>query len=438
MHQDALGLDVTTGSGDAVAAYDRALFDFLEYRLSMADQVKAALAADPDFVMGLCFRGYMLNQLATNQVADKLRQTLDQAKTAAGDATERERKHVQALEAWTGGHIGEACRHWGDILIDAPQDLLALRLHHFLTFWRGRKASLRDMPASVLGRLEESTPGYGFVEGMLAFGHEECGDYGQAEAYGRSAVERNDNDLWSIHAVAHVLEMQGRHKEGTEWLDQPFGVWEDRNPFKDHVWWHAALFSLELGDYERVLDVFDREVQVKENVFYLDVQNAASLLQRLALVGVDVGDRWATLADLVETRIDDHVMPFTDTQFMMGLTGAGRVESAKAYLESLKRFAAEAHNDAAKVTGVLTIPVAEALLAYAEGDYGKAVDGLAPIRHDLTPLGGSHAQQDIFQQILIDAAMRAGRTGLARSLLVERKVLRPASQWAEDRLQTLH
>ena len=98
----------------------------------------------------------------------------------------------------------------------------------------------------------------------------------------------------------------------------------------------------------------------------------------------------------------------------------------------------EADSDAAKVTGVLTIPVAEALLAYAEGDYGKAVDGLAPIRHDLTPLGGSHAQQDIFQQILIDAAMRAGRTALSRSLLVERKVLRPASQWAEDRLQTLH
>ncbi len=437
MQQDALGLEITTGSADAAAAYDRALFDFLEYRLATGDHVKAVLEADPDCMMGLCFRGYMLMQLGTNQVAGKVRQALDRARAAAGNATARERRHVEALAAWLDGRIAAACRHWGDILVEAPRDLLALRLHHFMSFWQGRRASLRDAPAGVLGAIDEDTPGYGLVQGMLAFGLEECGDYARAEAYGRAAVERNDNDLWSIHAVAHVLEMQCRHAEGTDWLDQPFGAWGDRNPFKDHVWWHAALFALELGDHDRVLEVFDREVQVKESVFYLDVQNAASMLQRLALLGVDVGDRWATLADLVETRIDDHVMPFTDTQFMMGLTGAGRLTSARAFLASLRRFAEGGDNDAAQVTGALTIPVAEALLAHAEGDYGKTVDDLAPIRHDLAPLGGSHAQQDIFQQVLIDAATRAGRTALARSLLVERRVLRPDSRWADDRLQRL-
>jgi hypothetical protein len=297
---------------------------------------------------------------------------------------------------------------------------------------------LRDAPAGVLARIDRDLPGHGFVLGMLAFGIEETGDYARAEALGREAVARNGDDLWAIHSVAHVLEMQCRHAEGADWLDKPAGLWSDRNPFKDHVWWHGALFALELGRHDRVLDIYDREVKVKEGGFYLDVQNAASLLMRLELEGVDVGDRWRTLAELAETRTGDHVMAFTDAHFMMALAAAGRAEAASAYRGSLERFAAEGGSDAATVARSHTVPVAKALEAYGEGRYEAAAEGLYTLRHGLDPLGGSHAQQDIFHQIMIDAAMRAGRTALARSLLAERKVLRPGSRWADARLAALH
>lgn len=437
MHQDAYGLEVTAATGEAVGAYDKALGDFLEYRLATADHVKAALGADPDFLMGLCFRGYMLMQLGTSQVAGKVASVVEAAKARAEGGTPRERLHVTALDHWSQGHVRAACRAWEEILVEAPQDLLALRLHHFMSFWQGRRADLRDAPAAALAALGEGTPGYGFVLGMLSFGLEECGDYAQAETLGREACERNDDDLWAKHAVAHVLEMQCRHDEGSDWLDRPYGVWEDRNPFKDHVWWHLALFALERGDMEKVFDIYEREVRVDESGFYLDVQNAASLLMRLELAGADVGERWAELADLAETRTDDHVMPFTDAHYMLALAGAGRQASAESYLESLRRFAEDGGGDAAAVTRTLTVPLAEGLLAYGEGRHGAAVDALEPIRHDLAPLGGSHAQQDVFQQILIDAAMKDGRTALARSLLRERAILRPGSPWAHQRLATL-
>ncbi len=437
MQEDALGLELSTQSRDATKAYDRALVDFMEHRLSTGTHVKTALEADPDFVMGLCFRGYLLMQLGSVAIYDKVEAVLKKLKLLAENANRHENAHIKALEYWLAGRVSESCKIWEDILLHTPQDLLALRLHHFMSFWQGRRPDLRDTPASVLGRMDESMPGYSFVLGMLAFGLEECGDYRRAEEFGRKAVAMNGDDLWALHSVAHVLEMQCRFDDGVELLNQSFGVWEDRNPFKDHVWWHTALFALERGEHDRVLEIYDREVRIDDSGFYLDVQNAASLLMRLELYGVDIGGRWIELADMAETRKDDHVMPFTDMHFMLALTGARRVQAGRDYLDSLEKFSRQKGNDAALVTASTGIPVAKFMQAYAEQRYGDAVDILLPIRRELAPLGGSHAQQDIMNQMLIDAAICDGRIEVARSLLAERSILRSNSHWAKQQLYKL-
>jgi len=434
MIEDRWGHDLTTTSHQAVAAFDSALIDMMEYRQTMGGQVKAALEADPDFLMGLCLRGYMMMQFGSQAVLAKVREAIAAARKLSGDATWREQRHLEALEAWSEGHIRKARGIWQEIVIKYPRDLLALRLHHFMSFWQGDRQGLRNLPVGVIAAVDETLPGYEFVLSMVSFGMEECGEYSRAEEYGRRSVSLNSNDLWGIHAVAHVLEMQTRHKEGTDWLDQPFGAWDDRNPFKDHVWWHAALFSLELGDYDRVLDVYDREVKADDAGFYLDVQNSASMLMRLELCGVNVGDRWENLAELAKSRTGDHVMPFTDAHFMLALVGAKRHNDAAAYLASQKAFGQSDEGDAASTTRELGVPLSEGLLYYGKGAYAQATDKLLAIRNELAPLGGSHAQQDVFQQVLIDAAIKAGRNDLAGHLLRERTILRPNSHWAPEKL----
>ena len=134
-------------------------------------------------------------------------------------------------------------------------------------------------PLAAYEALGESAPGVGFVKGMVAFGYEESGDYAQAERFGREAMAANENDLWSLHAVAHVLEMQCRHGEGRDLLNYPFGTWDDRTPFKDHLWWHSALFALEEGDIANACwSSMTGKCGLTRTAFYLDVQNAASLL----------------------------------------------------------------------------------------------------------------------------------------------------------------
>ena len=81
------------------------------------------------------------------------------------------------------------------------------------------------MPRCCAGRIEaalpawdDTMPGYHAILGMHAFGLEENGHYAQAESSGRRAVELEPRDGWAHHAVAHVMEMQCRQRDGIAWM----------------------------------------------------------------------------------------------------------------------------------------------------------------------------------------------------------------------------
>ena len=221
---------------------------------------------------------------------------IDAAITAArrsaleGGATQRERDHIAALTAWHNDDWQGALELWEKILLENPLDVLALKLANHTYFYLGDARNIRDSIARVLYAWNEDTPGHGFVLGMYAFGLEECGDYANAEAVGHRAVEINPADVWAIHAVIHVLEMQGRHREGTDWLKTSEKIWINCNNFANHLWWHGALLLMDLERYHAVLDGYDSRIRVEETDDYLDIVNATSLLWRLEETGVDVGE----------------------------------------------------------------------------------------------------------------------------------------------------
>ncbi len=433
MHSDERGLALTTESAAAAEHFNASVNQYLEYRSAAMGTLKQALEEDPAFVMGHCLRGYLFMLFSSNSVLGKVEQSLQAAEAGLGHVTWREKAHVGALSAWSAGDMAKSNAIWEEILVEHPLDVLALRLQHFNAFWMGRSQLLRDAVAGVFGAWDDGIPGYGSVLGMYAFGLEECGDYGRAEELGRRAVDLNGDDLWAVHAVAHVLEMQGRAEEGAAWLSRPADIWDDRNPFKGHLWWHAAMFALALGDYDRVLALYDRSVVPEPSDFYLDVQNAASMLARLDILGVDVGDRWKDLADMVESRLGDHTLAFTEMHYMMALVRDGRIETAERLLESLRRFAKTPDNFSAATMIPVAVPLCEAILAYGRGTYDKAIELMLPIRDDYARVGGSHAQRDIFAQFLIEAAIKGGRPKLARALLSERVGLYPRSRAAWTR-----
>lgn len=432
MHRDRRGHEVTAASAAAVEAFDATVEAYLGFRSDTGDRLKETLAADPAMPLAHCLRGCFMLLFGQRAFVGRAVKSLEAAEGAAASqgATSREAAHIAALGAWCRGDLAGAVERWNALLIEHPRDVVALKLAQYGTFYLGGSAEMRDGVARVMHAWDEGVPGAGFVFGCYAFGLEESGDDAQAERFGRRAVELNPADIWAAHAVAHVLEMQGRQREGVAWIDGLAGQWSGCNNFAFHALWHRCLFLVGLGAYDRVLELYDREVRAQSTDDLLDISNAVALLWRLEQAGVAVGPRWAELAERSAGHIDDHLLVFGDVHYLMALAAAGPPEAAQRMVASMRRYAAESRETEGAVMAEPGLALADAILAHRRGDAEEVVAALLPVQGSLARIGGSHAQRDLFAQMLIDAALAAGRLPLARALLSARVRLKPRDPWA--------
>jgi hypothetical protein len=239
------------------------------------------------------------------------------------------------------GGLGEA------ELGDPVGDALALQAGHLIDFYTGASRMLRDRIARVLPAWSEGMPGYHALLGMHAFGLEEMGLYARAEGAGRRAVELEPRDGWAQHAVAHVLEMQGRQHDGIAWMRANPEAWSRDSFFAVHNWWHLALYHLDLGEPEEVLRLYDGPIYGRASPAVLDMVDASALLWRLHLRGVEIGDRWQALANAWELVAAPGVYAFNDAHAMMAFVGAGRTAAAEAVLEAQRLMQTRAQEKSA-------------------------------------------------------------------------------------------
>jgi tetratricopeptide (TPR) repeat protein len=423
MFRDCRGLALSTVSEQAAVAFDHAIDGYLGYRADMAVRMQALLAADSDFGLAHCLKGYLFLMGFRADALAAARAALADGRRCAG--TGREKAHLAALAHWADGDPLRAVAVWDQILDNHPRDILAFRLAHFVNFWSGRVGAMLASVLSVERHWSDALSGYGSILACRCFAQEEAGHYLEAEGAGREAVRRDPSDLWAAHGVAHVLEMTGRRLEGIAWVEGLQSGWDGSNNLKHHLWWHQAMYHLELGDFPKVLSLYDagfRDLAAPLTGavpdLYIDVQNAASMLFRLGRHGVDVGDRWVELADKAEGRVGDCLSAFTLPHWMMALAATGRDTAAEALLAGMRDFAGGA-TPLARLVGDVALPVTRAVLANGQGRHADAVALMRPVLGEMYRMGGSHAQQDVLEQVFLDSALKAGAEGDVR-LVMER------------------
>ncbi len=425
---DRFGAPVSSSRRASVDSLDKAAHLLLGYFQDPLWEIEAALAEDPDFVMGHCFRAGLHLISSEKAAVPVLEEELSELHRLRADANDRERGHIAALRAWAAEDFHRAAEEYGRILFDCPRDLVALQLAHQCDFFLGQSGMLRDRVARVLPDWSPDDADYGFLQGMYAFGLEECGQYGRAEEAGRAAVARNPGDAWAVHAVAHVMEMQGRSHDGVAWLNDGAQHWSDGNMFAFHNWWHMALFHLEHREHDEALHLYDRAIRPVRSEVALEMLDAASLLWRLHLRGVDVGERWDDLAGIYEGMADDAYYPFNDMHAMMAFVATGRTAAAGRLVAALQHKAGDASSSARLIRDI-GLPVASALQAFGQEAYEEAADQLLELRKHAQAFGGSHAQRDVLNLTLIEAARRGGMDRMLRGLLNERAAEKGTSPW---------
>lgn len=430
--QDAFGNPVTLTDAGSLAVLNDFVEGFAACQLRVLKVLDIA-AQEP----GVLVQAYAatLHLFAETPQAPTLAQPfLDRALNPLQPATPRERLFARAVLAWAEGAVDQALALLEALLREHPRDLVALKLAQVLAF------NLGDSPRMLRLALhcKAAAADVAYLHGMLAFGYEQCHWLPEAEASGRRALAMQPREPWAQHALAHVLLTGGRFNEGRDFMRAASPGWQGLNSFmQTHNWWHLALFHLELGELDAALRLHDEQVWGVAPAYSQDQVNAISLLARIELAGGDVGARWQALVPFLVPRVQDQVLPFLDLHYLYGLARAGRPE-ADLLLRNLSRFAPLA--PAAQREGWLhvAVPAGRGLLAHARGRFEEATAQLGQALPRLIEIGGSHAQRELFEQLHVDALLRAGRYSAAQNLLQPRLNATPRSQRLRRQLSDLN
>ncbi len=425
--KDHRGAPLSGANTRSIELYETAICQFNCYVGDPVGTVDNAIAESPDFAMAIALKAYLLLSGMERGPVPQAAELL--AKLRSLKLNDRERRHAAAIACLIDGAFNRASERLDDILIDDPHDIVALQMGHLLDFFRGDSRNLRDRVARVLAEWDEHVPGYHTLLGMHAFGLEETGDYARAEESARRALQLNKRDGWAHHAIAHVMEMMGRYEEGAAYMRDNEDGWASESFFQVHNWWHLALFRLEADQTAEALKLYDGPIRGGQSSMILDMVDASALLWRLKLRGIDLGNRWQAIADRWQPLIEDKLYAFNDCHAVMALIGAGRVGEAERTVSILTETARK-QSDNALMSRDVGLPLARALLAFEHGKYAATIDLLRPLRNIAQRFGGSHAQRDLIDLTLIEAAYRAGETSLVRALANERLALKPKSPLA--------
>jgi hypothetical protein len=421
--QDAVGYPLSGANSRSLEALEHALHEWRCYIGDPVATVQRALDESRTLVMGHVLNAYL--HLTGTEPAGLPVASAALADARALPANDRERRHIDAISHLVQGRWRAAGAALEDLSIEYPRDALALQAGHQIDFFTGDSRMLRDRIARALPAWSQSMPGYHALLGMHAFGLEETGEYARAEAQGRASVELEPRDGWGQHAVAHVMEMQGRRRDGIAWMRANPEAWSSESLLAVHNWWHVALFHLGVDEVDEVFTLFDGPIYGRRSTVVLEMIDASAMLWRLHLRGIDVGTRWDAVADAWAPIASAGNYAFNDMHAMMAFVGANRPRDAQAVLEA-QRSAMEQPGDNATFTREVGHPATLAIKAFGDGNYAETVRLLRPIRSYAHRFGGSHAQRDVLDLTLIEAAHRAGNEALAFALETERAGIRRA------------
>lgn len=430
--RDALGNPVTLGDPASLAGVNAFVEGFLACEARVTDVLAVAERDDAPIVQACAAALHLFAE--TPGAPACARRFLDRGDASAVRATPRERRFSAAVRAWADGDTRRAIALHEEQALDAPRDLACVKLGQYHCFNLGDSPRMLRLALAAAPAASDVAP----LHGMLAFGWEQCHRLREAEAAGRRAVAMRRREPWAHHALAHVMLTRGRFEEGEAFLRSVHDTWTGLNSFMvTHNFWHLALFLIEEGRLDEALALHDARVWGECKQYSQDQVGAVSLLARLELAGANVGERWQDVADHLEARTADHVLPFLDMHYLYGLARAGRpgADVLMASIEAHAQAAPPATRDAWRR---VCVPACRGLLAHARGDHEGALEGLGAALPRLVEIGGSHAQRDLFEQIRIDALQRTGRWAAAQHLLQPLADAQPRSRRIGGQLRRVY
>ena len=429
--EDRYGLPLTTTSVRAVDAYLEGVDRLLSVQPGADRCFQMAIDADPGFALAHIALA-RTQQLRLQPV--EARATAGRARALLRGVTSREKGHVEtiarAIEGDAAGALAAVKAHCETHRRDAL--VLQLNFGAFgLISFAGRREHDEDMWAFFKPFVNDYGDDWWF-RFAWAWAHTESGRIAEGRRLMDQAFALNPRNANAVHGVAHVFYEEGDPDGGVKFIEGWLPSYDRAASLHCHLTWHTALFELVRGDVARARVAFEDGIRARvaplapaTNV----LTDGVSLLWRLMLDGEAVtAAEWKEIARYAGERFPATTAHFHELHCLMAWAIAGEWTLYERRLAELRDRVAKGMLP----PGAVVPALAEGFAAFVRGDYATAARAIEPFADDIARCGGSHAQQDVWEETLVAAWIRSGEPEKARVALEKRLARRPsprAERW---------
>lgn len=433
-HLDRRSLPISTSSALAAERYREGVDLLLSAWPGTAEVLEAAIAADPDFALAHAARARL--HAIRGEAAKAREMIVTAAELAARHCTERERSHVAVLSLAIHGQSAKALDQVRVHTDTWPRDalILSLLLGPFGLLALSGMADHDQARVDLCDRHARhlAADDWWFLT-YRGWSHVENGNIAYGQGLAQQAFDLRPNNANAVHALSHGMYESGAGEDAERLIDNWLPSYDRTGILHGHIAWHSALAALDRGDPERALAVYGDFIQpaVTAGVPINVVSDTASFLWQVQAYGHAVPEGlWEAAAAYSSKYFQTPGFAFADVHMALLAAAVGDTAAVESRAAALLELG-EAGTLAA---GPVVPAVCRAALAFAKEDYTACARILEPVAAEAVRIGGSGAQREMIQDMLLLALLRCGETGKAHELLDRRLHRRPSprdARWNE-------
>ena len=416
--KDRYGMTLTTNSTAAADRWQEGVDLLLAQNYGAEEKLQEAIDLDEGFAIA---HGCLAFLHMTRARPQEARQSATRGLELAGGITDRERRHIEAVDLWTNGKGPDAVAMAKEHLADYPRDVILMRVAQRLYMLGCSGAGEPTFPPALFALMNQLAPHCGddwaFL-GQYAFAHHEMGILDKALSLAQRSLELHSGNAVAAHSVTHSYFEYGDAASGGNFLGTWLEGFDPRATYHVHLSWHHALFELALGRYREALQLYEdwiRPTAIAKNISGLS--DSASLMWRLHIYGGEAPPMpWEEVKEQGSPAATLPGPAFRDAHAALAFAASGDRELMDQMINRLRTNAENGNIFAREII----LPLAQGIDAFAQHDYNSAVNYLEPVFPQLTRIGGSHAQREVFEDTLLEAYLRAEQFDKAGDMLRER------------------